>query len=226
MRLIEEILPRFCILCESKIDSAIPFPLCRTCAETLPRTKKPACARCGKSLVSEKDLCMRCRSAEYHFNGVSAIFPYADQVKTLLSAYKTHGRTSLALFFAEEIFAVLRGNFQGCAVVPVPPRPGKIRKKGWDQVDAIMRILSARRSMSVHRILRRVRGDVQQKTLNRDQRASNIQGKFYFHSVHPAPRRIVLVDDVFTTGATLSECAFVLREAGAASVHAVCIAID
>ncbi len=220
------LLPRFCVICDARMDAAASFPLCDRCAAALPRITGATCEHCGKPLISEKGICMRCRLALYRFNRVIALFSYVDSMKTLLSAYKTNERISLARFFAAEISTVIKKNYSTCLVVPVPPRPGKIRKKGWDQVDAIMRELSARHGIAVTKALRRVRGDVQQKTLNHEQRAENILGKFYFHSALALPPRIVLVDDVFTTGATLSECAGVLKDAGAVSVDAVCLAID
>lgn len=226
MRLASAIFPRYCVICGDSIDPFALYPLCASCVKSLPRISGTVCNSCGKPLVSEKERCMRCRVSSYGFNRVTAIFPYVDSVKTLISAYKTSERTSLAVFFASEIAEGIGKNHVGCSVVPVPPRPGKLRKKGWDQVDAIMKILSARHGIAIHGILRRIKSDVQQKTLNHDQRAQNIKGKFLYHSKFPSPSRVVLIDDVFTTGATLSECAAVLKAAGAVSVDAVCIAID
>ncbi len=224
--LADRVFPRYCVLCNARIAAAALFPLCVTCADSLPRLTGPACRRCGKTLVSEKETCMRCRLADYGFNRVTAIFPYADSVKALISAYKTHERFSLACFFAQELLAVIKQEYSDWVLVPVPPRAGKIRKKGWDQVDAIMKTLSLKHGIAVHKILRRVHGDIQQKSLNHDERARNIHGKFYCQTRLPLPRQIVLVDDVFTTGSTLSECAAVLKTAGALSVDGLCIAID
>ena len=100
------------------------------------------CARCGKPLVSEHGLCLPCRNREdFILEKIIVLFPYMGKYRKLLAAYKFNKNLAPAHYFAEKIFNTLgafaiAGTFapDGAAIVPVPPRPGKIRKTGWDQV--------------------------------------------------------------------------------------------
>lgn len=109
-------------------------------------------------------------------------------------------------------------------IVPVPPRKGKIKEKGWDQIDEICNLLKFKYGYKVLHLLER-RTRVQQKTLDREGRMQQI-GKAYFcvplsmfkKQLKPygnvLPQKVVLVDDVCTTGSTLESCAAILKEAG------------
>ena len=114
----------------------------------------------------------------------------------------------------------IKGEF---VVVPVPPRPEKIKTKGWDQVDEISQILEFRYNWNVKRILQR-HTDVQQKTLERTQRMEMI-GKAYSLNadVKVVPEVVCLVDDVLTTGSTIESCAEKLKESGCKKVFAVAL---
>jgi len=173
---------------------------------------------------------MRCRGVEFGFDSAWPLFRYAGMVRALLLAYKSGQRRSLALFFAGVIAQALQDRYPGRAVVPVPPRPGKLRRKGWDQVEDLARILERRHGVIVWRILTRADGK-QQKALGLEDRADNMRMKIGVVRTRRGqpcvvPADPVLLDDVLTTGATLSECARTLKEAGSVRVDAVAIAAD
>jgi len=211
--------------------------LCERCAEAVRAEARASvslnvehCPICGKPVVSEQGRCMRCRGVEYGFDSAWPLFRYAGMVRTLILAYKSSQRRSLACFFAGAIAEVLEERYPGRIVVPVPPRPGKLRKKGWDQVEDLARILERRHRVTVSRILTRADGK-QQKALDLEGRAANMRGKIGIgRSSHgrrcTIPADPVLLDDVLTTGATLSECARTLKAAGSVRVDAVAIAAD
>jgi predicted amidophosphoribosyltransferase len=116
--------------------------------------------------------------------------------------------------------------FPGALLVPVPPRPSKLRRKGWDQVEDIARILEKRHGIAVRRMLTRRGGLLEQKKLDFDERAANMRACMRVRGrVDPSSRYLVL-DDVFTTGATLSACALALKNAGASRVDALVLAAD
>ncbi|MBN2874762.1 MAG: ComF family protein [Spirochaetales bacterium] len=183
------------------------------------------CPVCGKPTISESGLCMRCRATEYGFDSAYPLSRYADDARTLLLAYKSRGRRSLAGFYAKLLADAVRKRYAGRVLVPVPPRPGKIRRKGWDQVERIAGILERRYGVQIARILYRTDG-LQQKGLGRDDRAANMRGRIRLQGDGDIPREPVLLDDVLTTGATLSECAAALKAAGAQRVDALAIAAD
>lgn len=219
-------MPRPCALCGGEVPSAKRYPLCDRCEEGLPRVGGRRCPRCGKELISERILCMRCRTAGYAFDSAWPLFHYAGTARELVVSYKLRGRRSLASFFAEELDRVLDGRYPSAVVVPVPPRPGKLRRRGWDQVEDLARVLECRFHRPVSRLLFRKSSAAEQKALGAEARRRNIRGSFSVRSRVDPALPYLLVDDVFTTGATLGECAQVLKAAGATRVDAVVLAMD
>jgi len=222
-------LPQSCVLCGAGVEPDAAWPLCRSCAARL-RAERAAdanrerCAVCGKPLISRHGRCTRCRTASYDFDTVYPLFRYADDVRSLVLAYK-RGRRSLSGFFAEELASVLAVRFGGRVMIPVPPRPGKLRRKGWDQVEAIISILERKYGIIVLRALVRTAG-AEQKVLNLEERAVNMRGTIRLVPGSVVPADPVLFDDILTTGATLSACAGCLKLATANRVDAVTIAAD
>jgi ComF family protein len=168
---------------------------------------------------------MRCRTNEYSFDSAYPLFRYDGDARTLILAYKSKKRRSLALFFALLIARGIEEKYPGRVVVPVPPRSGKKRRKGWDQVEDIVRILETRHGFIVARVLGRSDG-IEQKSLNLKERKLNMAGTIYMRKGRIAPDQPILLDDILTTGATLSECAAILKAGGASRVDACMIAAD
>jgi len=222
-------LPQSCVLCGAEVEPDAAWPLCRSCAvrlriERAADANRERCAVCGKPLISRHGRCTRCRTASYDFDTVYPLFRYADDVRSLVLAYKG-GRRSLSGFFAEELADVMAARFGGRVMIPVPPRPGKLRRKGWDQVEAIASILERKYGVIVLRALVRTAG-AEQKVLNLEERAINMRGTIRLVPGTVVPADSVLFDDVLTTGATLSACAGCLKLAAAGRVDAVTIAAD
>ena len=110
-------------------------------------------------------------------------------------------------------------------MVPVPFRPEARRKRGWDPVADIARQLKKRHGVQTSQSLKREDGQ-SQKTLDFASRITNLSGKITYSGPSRVPRKAILIDDVFTTGATLHECASVLRGHGVESVRAITLALD
>ncbi len=167
---------------------------------------------------------MRCRDRMFSFDSAYPLWEYAGSIQDLLISYKIGGNRRLAAFFAGRVKDVLDDLHPGIPVVPVPFRRSKFRKAGWDQVEDIVRILERRGTAAV-RCLERGEG-ASQKTLDYSARMSNLSGRIRPRPGSRVPERVVLLDDVLTTGATLSECARILRTGGARRVDAVVLAAD
>ncbi|MBU0926832.1 MAG: hypothetical protein KKA67_03730 [Spirochaetes bacterium] len=221
--------PMRCAVCGQAVGRASRWPLCGRCEASIidssPGVAAPRCRVCGKPLISERGTCMRCRDSDFGFDSAFPLFQYSGDARAAVLAYKSAGRRSLAPFFATVLAEALASRFPGRPVVPVPPRPGKLRRKGWDQVEDIVRSLERRHGVEASRILVRADG-TEQKALGLQGRAANMRGKIRVAEGLASPEYPVLLDDVLTTGATLSECAAALRRAGAIRVDAVAIAAD
>lgn len=223
--LLEALFPGRCLLCGEwmPVPPESRAPVCPDCAATLVPLEGVLCERCGTLLVSEDGTCCRCRGTEYSFRSHRSLFPYSGAVRDLMAHYKIRGRRRVAFFFAPLLAGLLSATHSGFAVVPVPPRPGRKRVDG---VERIARILERRHGVRVLRLLSRS-GGLAQKTLDFAARQRNLEGRI---RVRPGagslPGRVVLMDDVFTTGATMDACARALRAAGVGEVDAVSLAID
>jgi competence protein ComFC len=211
-------------------------PVCRACTQTYFMSSVPVqnrCSVCGKELVSEYGLCMQCRSKRLlvHTDGVYPLYSYRMWYSVLLLRWKTGGERALSPFFADRIASALTLLPKGMSVVPVPPRPGKIRKNGWDQIEEICMFLELRWEYTVCRLLERTT-TTEQKELDREGRLKSIgrayslkTGRNLTDALKAAggllPETACLIDDVMTTGATIESCAAVLKAAGVNRVYAV-----
>jgi ComF family protein len=227
--------PRGCALCGASLLDAEEtwYGLCRDCRLSLQEETGPRCSLCGRPLISEIDRCLPCRNGEERScDRIAVIFPYTGQYRKLLGAYKFGKNLALGHFLEEKLRegigrltahgppgALLPPEYVLC---PAPPRPGKIRKTGWDQVEYLAKLLEGDKQ-PVRRCLKRLPSH-SQKTLDREHRLTNLKGRFV--AVKKIPKEVILFDDVVTTGATLEACAAALKAAGAEKVYGICLFYD
>lgn len=219
-------LPSDCVLCGAPLmpGARKPWPICEGCSSGLRPLGGERCDRCGLPLISERGSCMRCRGASRSVDSIHPLFSYAGPARDLVRAYKIRRRRSLAPFFAELFEEAYDRHWAGRTIVPVPPRPGKERIQGWDQVEEIVRILERRGYAAARPLERRRSGE--QKSLGRGERGANAKRAYTMRSGASAPLQALLVDDVVTTCATLDACAMALKLGGAVSVAALVFAAD
>jgi ComF family protein len=219
--------------------------LCAACSAILGSfyENERHCAYCGKVLISEKDVCLSCRKNGAVENGrysanlikLRCLFPYSGKYRSVLGSYKFEKSLGVGSFLSRFLLRAfddfkiddlkiggleLTGN---AAWVPVPPRPGKTKKQGWDQIEYLAKLLEKRSPLPVCRCLKRLPSR-SQKELNRAERGLNLKGRI--RCVKKPPETAVVFDDVITTGATINECAEVLLNAGSKNVYAVCLFYD
>lgn len=222
-----------CAVCGCK---TLFYPLCSEClkekfsVDALSLDER--CCICGKELLSTDRICLQCRekSVLMHTDFVIPIFSYRLWNKELMFLWKSEGIRTLSRVFARIIRDVLI-KIEVNVIVPVPPRPGKIQKKGWDQIDELAAILKYRYGFKVVPLLER-HSDLQQKKLARDERLGMI-GKSYFLRKEKqilnalkdfegfVPLKACILDDVLTTGSTIENCAALLKKIGIPEVCAV-----
>jgi len=225
----EYLFPGGCALCGTTLldGEEAWYGLCHDCRALFLQDTEPRCSSCGRPLISERDRCLPCREGEaFHFDGGYVLYPYAGKYRELLKAYKFGKSRPLGNFFACQMRAVLsrfppEGKGPFC-LVPAPPRPGKVRKTGWDQV-AYLALCLERLQLPVCRCLKRLPSKTQ-KELNREDRMRNLRGKI--QCAKKPPVRAFLFDDVITTGSTLDACAAALKEGGAEEVYTLCLFYD
>ena len=217
--------PRYCLCCGRALLSE-PSPavyLCRSCAPDIEFTHEKSCSICSKQLISEKETCIRCRNRQYAFTRNVSLFSYTDAVKILLQGYKFEGYKSLAQWFAEKLFTSIISDFGYLPIVPVPSRK---KKRGWDHIERITRVLARDFGLEILPLLSR-KGKKAQKTLGYEERLRNMSGSIVpVEKGGTVPEEVILLDDVFTTGATAHECSLVLKLMGVKTVYVLTIALD
>jgi ComF family protein len=212
-----------CAVCGRVLDEPLVGAVCRTCWLEVVLLRPPLCVSCGDALPSWRvaaaadGRCVRCRRGESLVTVGRSVGPYDGILRDIIHALKYDGRRSLAPTLASLMrqhgAEVLTG---AAAAVPVPLHPRRERERGFNQADDLAQGLG----LPVLRALRRVRSTKPQVELPAAQRHRNVKDAFAPTS-HITGQIVVLVDDVTTTGATLSACARVLRDAGAAEVRAL-----
>jgi ComF family protein len=204
------------------------FPLCGPCWLSFPRIRPPVCEVCGRPLRGPPDLrfvCVPCRHRRQGLR-VRAFGRYEGPLREAVHALKYKGRLALAQPLGRALAEVVwtdEALGRADVLVPVPLHPRREAQRGFNQSEELARVLARCTGLPVHRALRRVRDTPSQTELGEDERRRNVRGAFEARGCVRG-LRVVLVDDVVTTGSTLSECATVLRAAGAAEVCAVAVA--
>ncbi|MDR1072371.1 MAG: double zinc ribbon domain-containing protein [Treponema sp.] len=235
----ECLFPAGCAVCKKTLVTGEDawYGLCAGCRRTFPVELENRCLICGKPLVSENGLCMRCRETsgvsqaekpdearQHDFDRLLPIFPYAGTCRTLLSAYKFGKNRAVGNFLMEKLLEALHfflEDFTEPALVPVPARHGKIKHEGWDQMEYLARLIEKKNDAPpVHRCLKRLPSQTQ-KTLGYKERAVNLVRRIQCFRI--PPKEIILFDDVYTTGATMNACAGALKQAGAEKVYGICL---
>jgi len=219
-------LPRFCALCGRPIlpGDCSRWAVCEACSSRLKPWDGERCPSCGIPLISETGSCMRCRGVQRSFDSIYPLYSYSGFARELVSAYKKGRRRSLAPFFADILAAAISQRWPDRVIVPVPPRPGKLRAWGWDQVEEIASILEVR-GFHAARVLERAASE-EQKSLGKGARGANAKAAYSLRPGARSPERPLIVDDVVTTCATIEACSAALRLGGAISVRALVIAAD
>jgi ComF family protein len=210
------------------------YGLCDECRAGFGFEQGERCGICGKPLISETGLCLDCREQEERpaYDRLISVYPYMGKYHKLLSGFKFGKSLAVGRFLAEKVWEAipllhLENEAEPMALVPVPPRPGKIKAQGWDQIEWLARTLAQGRALEhgtdklpVSRCLKRLKSETQ-KQLDRKSRLLNLKGRIIVN--RNVPKTAVLVDDVFTTGATMDACAAALKAAGAGKVYGICL---
>ncbi len=212
--LLDLLLPQRCVTCG--------FPgvqVCGRCLRALPRLRGPRCERCCAPTAWPVRRCRECAGRRLAFAHARSAVAYDESVRTLVHAWKERGLRRLSEAAAAVTVEALEHGGEPLAFVP--PDPERARDRGHHPAEALARELGARWNVPVLRLLARASGGARQRGLTLAERRANVRGAF---SAARSPPAVVLVDDVYTTGATVNAAASALRRAGARRVEVVTFA--
>lgn len=214
-----------CLLC---LQAAETRCLCPACLADLP-WQGHACAVCAlpmpTSAESDTVVCAECRLTPPPWRQAQAVFHYRFPVDRLIAAFKYQHQLALTDLFADLLAARLTPDDAASVIVPVPLHPNRLRERGYDQTLLLAKALARLSGIPCHHTsLRRQRDTPMQKLLDREARRANLLDAFACDDKALAGQHVLLIDDVLTTGATLSVLTEVLLNAGATTVQALVIA--
>ena len=208
--------PRRCVVCGS--DGAL---LCAACEGSLQRLGNPRCERCGAPTAWPVERCRECAGRRIAFARARAAVAYDDAAKRLVGAWKERGQRTLAELAAQLVDEVVARPSVD-AVTFVPADHDRLLRRGYNPAQRLAKALGARWRLPTVPLLQRAPGRAPQKGLTLAERRRNVRGAFT--ATAAVPTTIVLVDDVYTSGATVSAAATALRKSGARRVEVVTFA--
>lgn len=215
-RTLDALLPSRCLLCGAPGQGALS--LCADCERDIPRNDV-CCTRCALPLAAAASHCGRCLKRDPPWDAAWAPFRYEWPLAPLESRFKFGRDLAAGYTLARMWIGAPRPLDLPEAIVPVPLHRKRLRQRGYNQALELARPLARHFRIPLLRgALRRTRATGAQTELTALQRRRNVRGAFGAHFDSEPPTHLAVLDDVFTTGATLGECARVLHRAGVARV--------
>lgn len=218
-RLLCAFFPRRCIYCgEVTLPDAVS---CEKCADAIPRMDDPTCSHCGRT----KTLCICKQHSRFYDTCVTAMRYEDGAVKAVLSLKKSD-RADVIETMAQEMVTAVRRRTDAAAfdmVVCVPMRPAEYKARGFNQSELLAKEVADLLGVTFVQCLKKIYDTKPQKTLSSVARSGNLLGVFDVVG-DVKDKRVLIVDDLLTTGATLHECAKMLKIHGAVNVTALAFA--
>ena len=191
---------------------------------------EPACKKCGKPLVDEREeFCPDCGKKKHVYTQGKAVFVYEGGIRNSMYRFKYGNKREYAEFYADaaiEKYGTWLKRTEAEVLIPVPMFPRKKRLRGYNQAEVFAQALGRKTGIPVERhLIKRVRNTTPQKELNDLQRRSNLKNAFQLTSDIVKYKKVVLVDDIYTTGSTMDEISKTLKESGVKKIYYICISI-
>lgn len=226
-------LPADCAACGISLTSD-PVPLfCKTCWETIMPLRLARCSQCDRPFPSPVALtyspthrCHHCTIRPPAYMKAWTLYPYLPPLQDAICLFKYRGKVSLARPLGRLMLDALPAALDADLVIPVPLHPTRLREREFNQslllADQVAKHIHL--PLSFTNLVRTTQSEPQ-STLSRKERIKNLRRAFAVrHPQSIAHKRILLIDDVFTTGTTVNECAKVLRKAGAQAIFVLTLA--
>lgn len=216
MRLLDLLLPVRCVVCGVGGEQ-----LCAGCRERLLTLQPPLCERCGAPTTWPVARCRECAGRRLAFASARAAVAYDDGARRLVTAWKERGLRRLAADSADVVVGTL-ARPRATVLAFVPPDRERVLTRGYHPAERLARELGERWELPVRELLARTRSVRHQRGLTLPERRRNVAGAFA--PAEAAPSGVALVDDVYTSGATVAAAASALRKGGAKRVEVVTFA--
>lgn len=219
-KLIHHVFPSYCLFCLTKTSGA---DICSSCQKDLPYLKK-SCLICGNSVTSDLLICGKCISTPPPFDKTYALFQYTAPISSLILQLKFNHQLIFARLFGEWMGEFLKNKPRPECIIPVPLHSKRTQERGYNQALEMARPLSKILKIPIEfSTCSRTRYTKPQAELPESDRKSNIHGAFKVNA-HCSYHYVAILDDVVTTGQTVSELSRVLKKQGVQKIDIWCCA--
>lgn len=227
---VEDLLyPPACPLCRTVLPIR-SGAVCDVCRAKISYVQTPVCLRCGKEVMDEEqELCEDCAAHERSFIRGFPAMNYVEPLPDSIADFKYHNRRDYAVFYAQEI---VRCHGQAIlalapeALIPVPVHREKLKKRGYNQAEILAQAMEDILHIPVDAdIIERRVNTLPQKALDDAEREKNLKSAFHSTDKIVKYKKVMLVDDIYTTGATIEACTRALKDKGIKEIYYTSICI-
>lgn len=221
--------PEICPFCRQVNRDGI----CSECRKKLEELeiREPKCMRCGKPVRrAEQEYCHDCARTHHIYDRGMALWLHKEPVRSSVYQFKYHNQRAFARYYAEEMFRhygeqIRRWDPQ--AIIPIPLHPGRQRKRGYNQAELLALELGQLLHLTTApELLVRIKNTNPQKKQDKQRRKQNLHHAFALnYRLSKQVKRVLIVDDIYTTGNTINEAAKILKQAGVQKVYFLVISI-
>lgn len=227
----ELLFPASCLACGLPAKQSNEIMFCQDCLTEFKLISGPLCKCCGRSFdksTGEDHLCGLCLTNHYHFDMARALLRYHPPITTIISSFKYHGQTTCLKSFEaiKQQHSALIELQQPDLIIPVPLHRKRLQQRGFNQALLLARTFYPDQHHLINfRVLERHRYTEPQTSFSGKLRRQNLKNSFRVKDRKTVEgKRVLLIDDVFTTGTTVNECAKVLKKAGSKEVLVLTLA--
>ena len=224
--LVQLLFPLRCPVCDNIV---VPYgeKICMECMHKLRLLTPPWCMRCGKKLLQEQEYCRDCTKTVHSYTAGRALYEY-QSVTASVYRFKYGDRQEYADYFGEEVVKYLGDFIDGThaeGIIPVPLHRKRENDRGYNQAKLLAEAIGKRKGIPVYdRVLVRVKNTAPLKQQNPKERQNNLKRAFNVRQNDVKLKRVIVVDDIYTTGSTIDEISRVLKAHGVQEVYFVALA--
>ena len=224
--IIETIYPTTCPFCDEISKEGI----CSYCRETVKPIEEPRCFSCGKPVnTQEREFCYDCNKAKFTYDQGKSLYLHQEKVANGLYRLKYYNQRMNGKIFGRELATHFQREIRRWEIeeiIPIPMHHWKKRRRGFNQSEVIAMELGKVLNIPVNtQLVYRIKKTRPLKELERGERISNLDGAFGIPKIRRVPKKVLLVDDIYTTGVTINKVAKVLKKAGCEKVYFLTVSI-
>lgn len=223
-KLVDILYPKRCPVCDEVLgNDNLIHNICRTKLNYI--NQDIVCLNCGR-LSEVKDICNDCQSQEKSFNFGRSIFIYDNTMKLIIHRFKYSGKKEYSEFLGFELAKMYKKmNFDVDFIVPVPIHKNRYKKRGYNQSECLVIEMCKYLNINyIKDIIIRSKDTLPQKNLTKNERQKNLYNSIIPSNIDLKNKKVLLIDDVYTTGATIDSCAKILKNMGADKVYFLTLA--